>query len=104
MKLDSKSLLGMVREYLCAHRLAGLCLAQADGMGPRRGAAEEMVKSDDSVNLRPRDVQLLGDHGDGSGWNVTEGGLDGVQYFEERARSLTVLGHDASNRGSLLRR
>ena len=63
-----------------------------------------MVKGDDPVNLRPRDVQLLGDHGDGSGWNVTEGGLDGVQYFEERARSLTVLGHDASNRGSLLRR
>jgi len=104
MKLDSKALLSVLSEGLRTHRLAGFGLAQADGMGPRRGAAEEMVKSDDSVNLRPRDVQLLGDHGDGSGWNVTEGGLDGVQYFEERARSLTVLGHDASNRGSLLRR
>jgi len=63
-----------------------------------------MVKGDDPVNLRPRDVQLLSDHGDGSGWNVAEGGLDAVQYFEKRTRSLTVLSHDASNGGTLLGR
>jgi hypothetical protein len=63
-----------------------------------------MVEGDDSVNLRPRDVQLLGKDGDGSGWNVAEGRLYGVQYFEERTRSLTVLRHDASNSGTLLGR
>jgi hypothetical protein len=35
---------------------------------------------------------------------MAEGGLDGVQYFEERARSLTVLRHDVSDGGSLLGR
>ena len=104
MELDSKALLSMLSEGLCTHRLAGLGLAQADGMSPGRRAAEEMVKRDDPVNLRARDVQLLGDHRDGPGWDVAEGRLDAVQYFEERTRSLTVLGHDATNSGALLGR
>src|SRR6516225_1466150 len=104
MKLDSQALLGMLGEDLCAHRLAGLRLAQAHGVGARRRATEEVIKGDDPVNLRPREVQLLGDQRHGSGWNVAKGRLNAMQYFEERTRSLTMLRHDASDGGSLLGR
>jgi hypothetical protein len=73
-------------------------------VGTGRRAPEEVIKSDDPVNLRARQVQLLGDHGDRSSRNVAKSGLDGVQYFEERTRSLTVLRHDVSDGGSLLGR
>ena len=63
-----------------------------------------MIKGDHPVNLCAREVQLLGDHRDGSSGNAAEGRLHAVQYFEERTRSVTVLGHDASNSGTLLGR
>jgi len=73
-------------------------------MCPRLSTAEEVVKRYNPVNLRPREVQLLSDDRDGSGWNVAESPLDGVQYFEERTRSLTMLRDDAPDGGNLLRR
>jgi hypothetical protein len=63
-----------------------------------------VVKGDNPMNLRAREVQLLGDHGNGAWRNVTECGLDGVQYFEEGTRSLTVLRDDAPHGCVLLGR
>lgn len=56
------------------------------------------------MHLCTGQVQLLGDDSDGSGWNVTERRLDGVQYFQERTRSLTMLSDDASDGSSLFGR
>ena len=56
------------------------------------------------MHLCTGEVQLLGDDPDGSGWNVAERRLDGVQYFEERTRSLTMLRDDASDGSSLFGR
>jgi hypothetical protein len=63
-----------------------------------------VIEGDHPVNLRTGEVQLLGDDPDGSGWNVAERRLDGVQYFQEWTRSLTMLRDDASDGSSLFGR
>jgi hypothetical protein len=63
-----------------------------------------VIKSDDPVNLRAREVELLGDDRDCRGWNVAERRLHVVQYFDERTRSVTVLRDDTSDGRSLIGR
>jgi hypothetical protein len=72
----------MLRECIGAESLARLGTTQTHHVLTGWCAPKVVVESDDAVNLGPRDIQPLGDQRHRCLRDVSEGGLDGMQYFQ----------------------
>jgi len=56
-------------------------------MFPGRGTSKVVIERDYAVNFRACDVQFFGDQRNGPLGYISQGGLDGVQYFQKRPRA-----------------
>jgi len=97
VKVHSEFVLGMRGERVGAERLAGLGSTQTHYVLARRRPAKVVVERDYAVNLGAGNIQSLGDERNRPLRHIAQGGLNGVQHFEERARTAFEVRHDAAD-------
>jgi len=52
------------------------------------------------MHFRAREVQYLGDYGNGAGGNIAKGRLDGVQHFQQGSGTSLQIRRDAQHYGA----
>ncbi len=87
-------LAGLCHERFGAHRLAGLGATEPDHRGGGRLGSEVAVVRDDSVDLRSREVELVGDDGNCSLVDVAEVRLHGMEDLDEGTAFVAVRLHE----------
>ena len=103
MELRSEAILGVPRQRVTAHRLAGLGTAQSSDVPSGRRSAEIVIEGDDAVHLGAGNVERFSYPRQSLGRDIAQPLLDRMQKRQQATGSRSVRRNRLFHRGVMRR-